>query len=291
MKKRCLSWILAAIMLFAGCTVSNQNIPSPKDNIASMESDTNKLLSVHYIDVGQGDSELIQLPNGQNMLIDSGTNESGDDLLSYLDAQNVKKIDYLIATHPHADHIGSMDDVVDKYEIGEIYMPRATTNSKTYERLLTAIDKKGLKIHTAKAKDVLFDKDNISAVILAPNSASYEDLNNYSVVIKLVYGDNSFLFTGDAEDISENEMLNAKANIRANVLKVGHHGSHSSTTPKFLDAVNPDIAVISCGVDNSYGHPHKETLSALNARHITVYRTDEDGSIILTSDGKNIQKQ
>lgn len=288
MKNTLLSILFSAVFALTGCTAT---LPENNSAPAAVPQNGADMVSVHYIDVGQGDCELVQLPNGQNMLIDAGTRDAESDLLSYLNKHGVQRIDYLIATHPHADHIGSMDTVVNKYDIGEIYMPRAKTTTKTFERLLTAIDNKGLSIHTAKPNDVIFNEGGASAVILAPNKDSYKDLNNYSVVVKLTYGDNSFLFTGDAEDVSEQEMLRAGADVSADVLKVGHHGSHSSTTSAFLDAVKPSIAVISCGTGNSYGHPHEETMSALNKRNITIYRTDKDGSVVLTSDGKQIQKQ
>lgn len=287
MKKSYLALIAAAIISIAG--IGTYRHESPKE--AAVDLSGGETMSVHYIDVGQGDSELICLPDGRNMLIDAGTSNAGTELLSYLDSQNVQKIDYLIATHPHADHIGSMSEVVKKYDIGEIYMPKATTTTRTYENLLTEIDNKGLTINTARANVDIINEDGLSAVILAPNSQSYKDLNNYSAVVKLTYGNNSFLFTGDAEDISENEMISENADLKSDILKVGHHGSHSSTTDAFLDKVSPAAAIISCGKDNSYGHPHAETLNALSKRNITVYRTDQDGSIVLDCDGRTIQKR
>jgi beta-lactamase superfamily II metal-dependent hydrolase len=287
MKKSYLALIAAVIISVAGVGTYRHN--SSEDAPVNLSGE--ETLSVHYIDVGQGDSEFIRFPDGRNMLIDAGTSKAGEELLSYLDSQKVQRIDYLIATHPHADHIGSMSDVVKKYDIGEIYMPKAAATTKTYENLLTEIDKKGLSINTARANVDIINENGLSAIILAPNSQSYEDLNNYSAVVKLVYGNNSFLFTGDAEDISENEMLSAYADLKSDILKIGHHGSHSSTTDAFLDAVSPAAAIISCGKDNSYGHPHTETLNALSKRNITVYRTDQDGSIVLDCDGKTIQKR
>lgn len=182
---------------------------------------------------------------------------------------NITKLDYVIATHPHEDHIGSMDDVINNIRVGTFYSPKVTTTTKTYENMITALKSKNLKLTLPKVGDAL-TIGNATLTFLAPNSDRYEDLNNYSIVVKLKYGNNSFIFMGDAEDVSEGEILQKQLDIQADVLKVGHHASHSSTTQAFLDKVNPKYAVISCGKDNDYGHPHKETLDKLNAK-ILIY--------------------
>ncbi len=246
-------------------------------------------MAVHFIDVGQGDSTIIQLPNGENMLIDAGNNGDIKIIQPYLEKLGVEKIDYLIGTHPHADHIGAMDDVIKNYEIGELYMPKAQANTKTYRDVLTAIADKGLIVKTAKSGVVIFDKDGVKAEMLAPCSETYKDLNNYSAVIKLTYNNTAFLFEGDAEDVSENEILQSGADVRADVIKAGHHGSSSSSTQAYIDAVKPTYAVISCGADNDYGHPHRETVATFNDKGIEMLRTDIDGSIVITSDGVNIE--
>lgn len=249
-------------------------------------------LTVHYVDVGQADCTLIQLPDGKTMLIDAGNNDDADLIVAYLKRQGIQKLDYVIGTHPHEDHIGSLDAVIDTFDIVDIYMPKASANTKTYRDVLTSIQKKGLSIHTAKGGMTVFDTGDTKAELLAPNSDTYKSLNNYSVVLKLSYQDTSFLFCGDAEKESEKEILQSGSPLSSNVLKVGHHGSASSTTDAFLSAVNPDIAVITCGKDNSYGHPHKETLQKLAQRNINVFRTDESGTVVLGSNGKQIaQKQ
>lgn len=246
-------------------------------------------LTVHYLDVGQADSILIQTPSGKSMLIDAGNNEDSNTILSYVKKLKIKTIDVLIGTHPHEDHIGSMDDVIKTFSIGKIYMPKASTTTKTFKDLLTSIKNKGLKVTTAAAGLNINDLDPLLKIsMLAPNNSTYEDLNNYSAVIKIVYGTTSFLFTGDAEDISEKEMIDKKYNLKANVLKVGHHGSKYSTSAAFLKAVSPQYAVISVGKDNDYGHPAQATIDRLNASKIQIYRTDLLGTIIETSDGKNI---
>ena len=220
------------------------------------------------------------------MLIDASTAEYGEGIADYIKDNGYSKIDYLVATHPHADHIGGMQDVVEQLEIGEIYMPKASSTTKTYKNLLKAIKAKGNKINTAKAGNTIYSDSSLGIDILAPNSDSYEEINDYSVVIKLVYGSKSFLFTGDAEKLSENEIT---ADVSADVLKVGHHGSSTSSSDKFIKRVNPEYAVISCGEGNSYGHPHKETIKTLNKYDIEVFRTDTMGTIIAQTDGESLE--
>lgn len=249
----------------------------------------NKLL-VHFLDVGQGDCELVCLPSGKVMLIDAGDNGEESIITRYLDKLGIKRIDYLVATHPHADHIGGMEEIIKGYEIGEIYMPRVEAESKTFERMLDAIDEKGLLIHTGEAGKVIFSEDSIKARILSPPKGKlYEDKNNNSLVIKLEYQDRSFLFTGDIEEDAERDILSAKEYISADVLKVAHHGSSTSSISEFIDKTQPQYAVISCGEGNEYGHPHKETLDKLESLGIKVLRTDELGTIIITTDGKNLE--
>lgn len=245
-------------------------------------------LTIHYLDVGQADSILIQSPEGKTMLIDAGNKDDSDTIQAYLDKLKVKKIDILLATHPHEDHIGGMAAIVKSYPIGKIYMPKAVTTTAAYKYLLTAIKAKGLKVTTATSGASISLDNTIELAMLAPNSAEYEDLNNYSAVVKLTYSKTSFLFTGDAEDVSEAEMLKKKYDLKADVLKLGHHGSESSTTPDFLKAVSPKYAIISVGKDNDYGHPHKDTLDRLVKAKVNIYRTDLLGTIIVTSDGKTI---
>ncbi|NMM64088.1 MBL fold metallo-hydrolase [Clostridium sp. P21] len=275
--------LFIAIFTFTACNNSKNAVNNPTQN-------TQNIIKVNYIDVGQGDSELIQV-NGKNLLIDAGPNESIDKLMNYLSKQNIKKLDYIVATHPDEDHIGGMSSVIKKYDIGEFYAPKKLANTRTFENMATALKSKSLKINAGKAGINLDLGNNITCEMLAPNSDKYKDTNNYSIVIKITYGESKFLFTGDAERISETEMLNKNLDLSADVLKVGHHGSSSSSSNEFLNKVNPKIAIISCGKDNKYGHPHHETVTKLKNRKVQIYRTDVDGSIVLISDGKKIAKQ
>ena len=242
-------------------------------------------LNVHFLDVGQADATFIELPNGETILIDAGTEENGAEIVSYIEAMGYDSITYLVATHPHADHIGGMAYVVDQLDIGMVYMTNATTTTQTYYELLTAIRNKSLTILTAKAGVSMINTGGLEVIMLAPNNNAYDDLNNYSAVVKITNDSNAFLFMGDAERESENEIT---SDLSADVLKVGHHGSNSSTGQTFLNEVSPEYAVISLGADNDYGHPAQTTLDKLNAAGVTIYRTDLDGTVVFTSDGTNI---
>lgn len=242
-------------------------------------------LKVHFLDVGQGDSIFIELPTNETILIDASIKDASNKIINYLREENVSKIDYVFATHPHSDHIGGMSAVIKAFDIGQIYMPKAVTTTKTYENLLLTIKDKNLKIKAAKAGNTIIDTDDLKLVVLAPNQDSYESLNNYSIVLKLTYKEKSFLFMGDAETLSEKEIT---GDIQADVLKVGHHGSRTSTSQAFLNKVNPSYAVISVGLNNDYKHPHQEVIDRLEKKNIKIYRTDQNGDIMFTTDGYNI---
>ena len=242
-------------------------------------------LIVHFLDVGQADSTLIQLPNGQTMLIDGGNSSDADNIINYIRSLGITLIDYLVATHPHADHIGGLPAIIDAFEIMSIYMPYVSHNTQTFERLLNSIENNGLLVDTAMAGVSILSEQDLGIDIIAPVRDDYRDLNNYSAVIKLTYRDTSFIFMGDAESLSESHIT---ADVSSDVLKVGHHGSRTSTSAVFLDKVNPTFAIISVGSGNTYGHPTDEVLSRLNDAGIYVFRTDLQGTIVFSSDGENI---
>ncbi|WP_129600694.1 ComEC/Rec2 family competence protein [Anaerophilus nitritogenes] len=281
--------LLFIVLVFTGCS-DGVVVETSRESEALKEQVTTQVLGdlkVHFIDVGQADSILIQNKE-YNMLIDAGNNADGDLVVNYLKEQGVEKLDYVVGTHPHEDHIGGLDDVIDNFNIEKIYMPKVTHTSKTFKDVITSIKKKNLKISTPYVGEEIILGD-AKGIILAPNKDEYKNLNDYSIVIKLVYGNTSFLFTGDAEDVSEDEMLKNGFDLSSDVLKIGHHGSHSSTTSLFLDRVNPKYAVIMCETGNDYGHPHKETMEKLKSRNIPVYRIDQQGTIIASSNGEEIQ--
>lgn len=243
-------------------------------------------INVNFIDVGQGDSILIQV-NNKTLLIDSGPKSEKERLVKYLDTLNLQTIDYLIATHPHEDHIGNMAYIINKYKVGEFYAPKTTSNTSAFENMIESLSRKNLKINILKAGASSINLGNNTKVeVLAPNLTNYENLNNYSPIIKITYGKISFLFTGDAESALEEEVINKSYNLKSDILKVGHHGSSTSTSKEFLNKIDPSIAIISVGEDNTYSHPTKETLNTLS--NIKVYRTDINGTIIISSNGESI---
>ena len=243
-------------------------------------------LKVRFVDVGQGDCEIVQFPDGRNMIIDGGTNETSSELVNVIKSYGIKRFDYVVATHPHEDHIGGLDDVVESFEIGNVYLPDTSSTSVSFKNLLKSISQSGAKVNRAYEGVTMIDETDIKAEFLAPVSNDYEDANNYSAVLKLTYKGFSFLFTGDAETISEHDMIENGAYLKSDVLKVGHHGSTTSTSNQFLRAVNPAVAVISVGRDNSYGHPHREILERLS--DLKLYRTDLNGTVTIFCDGERL---
>lgn len=286
-----LAVLAAAAALWAGRSLGvlpEQEEPSAPAVAPAAEG----TVQVCYFYVGQADAELIQFPGGSNVLIDAGTSSTEDELIETLRSLGVETLDLVVATHPHADHIGGMAAVIEAFDVGGVVMPRVsdsdTPTTKTYENLLEAIMEKGLSAAPAEPGAELLSENGAALTVLAPNSEDYGDLNNYSVVLRLTFGADSFLFTGDAEKESEEEMLGAGFDLSATVLKCGHHGSETSTSPPFLSAVGPQYAVISCGVDNDYGHPDAVTLEKLSAAGVEVFRTDLQGTIVAVSDGAGV---
>ena len=253
---------------------------------------------IHFIDVGQGDAILITTKSG-NMLIDSGdlSQESRNSLVNYLEKAKIESFEYVVFTHTDADHIGSADYIVENYNVKNVIMPDYQATTQVYGRLISAIEKKNANlILIGEDKDVCYQSGytfylgSMLNTVIAPTE-DFNDPNEMSVVLKCEYGETAFMMTGDAEKESEEAILKAwrSADLKCDVLKVGHHGSNTSTTKEFLEAVSPSIAVISCGEDNKYGHPHKTTLDKLEDAGVTVYRTDLLGTIVIKSDGKTVE--
>lgn len=244
---------------------------------------------VHFIDVGQGDSILIT-GGGQAILIDAGENDKGDEVVAYLEKCGVRHLDLVIGTHPHSDHIGGLDVVLDNISADQLWMPeipeKIMPTTRTFNDLLDAAENNNVSLLTAVPGDRA-ELCGGTLQVLGPVK-EYDDLNNVSLVTKFTFGGNSFLFTGDMESDAEADLLESGAKVSADVLKMGHHGSSTSSSKAFIDAVDPDIFVIQLGEGNSYGHPHKETLALLKERGAKAWRNDLNGSVVMKSDGQTI---
>ena len=292
---------ITSLILFIGLLVylftsssfrtSISNAKANIDNISNKRDETKKVVSnsdtlkVYITDVGQADSILIRDGN-YNMLIDAGNNSDGEKLVKYYKELGITSFKYVFASHPHEDHIGGMDDIINNFDIENFYMPDKLSTTKTFEDMLDALERKNLKYIVPKVNDKLsLNNSNIDVIYVGSDES---DINDSSIVLKLNYFSNSFLFTGDLGSNKEKEILNSGANIKADVLKVGHHGSSYSTASLFLDKVNPSFAAISVGKNNIYKHPASSTLEKLNKMGIKVYRTDLDGTILFESNGKDI---
>lgn len=244
-------------------------------------------LTVRFLDVGQGDSELVELPDGKLMLIDAGTQDAGPAVVRAVRDLGRTRIDYLVATHPHADHIGGMAEVLRDFDVGEVWAPAVAANTRTFEAFLDAVEDKGLTIRTgSRGKDIVAPGSaSYDVQILGPSdSLSSEDLNYYSLVIRVRFGSTSFLFTGDAPA----DEIRADVSEHVDVLKVAHHGSDTGTDATLAAQLSPRIAVISYGIDNDYGHPTQGVLDALAASGAQVLGTGADGTVTVTSDGTDV---
>ena len=264
-------------------TVSDMGEQTNTQNEQQIEFVAQEDLSIDFIDVGQADSILVRNQD-KVMLIDAGTNEAGETVVNYLKNLGITKIDYLIGTHPHEDHIGGLDDVINNFDIGQIYMPKIETTTKTFEDVLDAIENKNLTI-TASNKGDKIELGQAVGEFMTEPILDKDNLNVSSLVLRLEFGNTSYLFMGDAEEENEETIRWPKTDV----LKVGHHGSSTSSSESFLEQVEPQYAIIMAGKDNSYGLPTQETIDKLNNRGSEIYRTDEDGTIQMTSDGNTIE--
>lgn len=268
--------LLLCLFLLACCTeaVKTEKIPVT----AGHE------MQVHFIDVGQGDSILIESPSGKTMLIDGGVKGAGQQIVSYLKELGINKLDIVVATHPDADHIGGLIPVLDNMTIEQFYDSGKVHTSQTFEEMLTRIDEKNIPYHVPKiGDDIEFDK-NVNVKVLNANDQA-TDNNDASIVLKMTYGNVSFLLTGDAGVALEKEML--QYDVKATVLKAGHHGSNTSSSEEFIQAVKPEVTILSYGEDNKYGHPHAEIVDRLQAIGSKIYATADLGTITVSTDGVN----
>ncbi|MBQ2256754.1 MAG: MBL fold metallo-hydrolase [Clostridia bacterium] len=253
-------------------------------------------IMVYFFDVGQSDSILIMAPQG-NVLIDAGDNDCEDALKGYLDDLGVTTLNVVIATHPHEDHIGSMDMIFDEFTVNNLFMPNAEVDTDTfsatgdYTRMMEGAAEQGTQTTYVKGGNT-FSFGDLYFEFLAPNSTDYNDLNDWSLVTKVTYGSTSMILTGDAESISEKEIVAkyASSELDCDILKSGHHGSSSSSCNEFLDAIDAEIAIISCGTGNKYGHPNQPVLDRYEERGMTVHRTDLEGTIVYSSNGAEFKR-
>lgn len=276
---------IAALLLIGICTNPEPKTTAMANNANINASEAGTLLEIHFIDVGQGDAILLKC-GGQAMLIDAGGNDKGTLVQNYIQKQDIQKLDYVISTHPDSDHCGGLDVVLYKFDCGTIIMPEYTKATNTCRDVIDTLKAKGYS-PTLPAAGTSYPFGGASFTILAPLQTA-DEANNNSVAIMLEHGEKRFLFTGDAEAEEENDIISSGLLADCDVYKAGHHGSRSSSSAALLDAVTPEYCVISCGENNSYGHPHAETLNNLRIRGIKVFRTDEQGSIVCTSDGKSL---
>ena len=268
MNKKLLIFSIIIIALLTGC-------------------DKNKDFCIHVIDVGQADSILITTPSNKNMLIDGGDEDSAKIIKSYLKNKKVKNLDVVIATHPDSDHIGSLDYIIDNFDVEKIYMPNQTTDSECYINLIDSCNNKNLKVNYLSKDDSFNLDDSTNIYVLSPSYIT-DNNNSNSIVLNISYKNNNFLFTGDCEESNEMDMINSYNLEDIDFLKVAHHGSYTASSLTFLEETTPDIAVISCGYKNSYGHPHKSTLDNLESVDAKIFRTDQNGSMQFYSDGEKI---
>lgn len=273
--------LLAMVLLIVGCTQAGTEKMVTVSKEGEVDGD---LMKVHFLNVGQGDSIFIQSPNGKTMLIDGGVKGEGKQIVEYLRSQGVKKLNYVVATHPDADHIGGLISVLNSISIDYFVDSGKVHTSQTYEEMITLVDQKNIDFIVPAIGDTLKFDDAVQVDVLYADETA-DDNNDASIVLKLTYNDVSFLLTGDA-GVHVEKMMMDNVDVKATVLKAGHHGSNTSSSTEFLQAVKPEVAVLSYGQDNKYGHPHYEVTSALQQIGSKIYGTAESGHIIVETDGK-----
>lgn len=296
--------VLLLLLLASGCTKSTDQplsmtfpntattvpVPPSSPTASMITGSGHGDLTVHFIDVGQGDSLLIQTPAGKTMLIDAGPDDAGAAVVSYLKKQGIRSLDVVVATHPHSDHIGGMSAVLNNIPVKQFIDSGFPSTTPDYEDMLNIIDKKNIPFRTVSAGDIISLDPSLTITVLNPQKTFFaDDVNQNSIVLRVTYGKTAFLLVGDAGFVAENAMMMSGEELGADVLKGGHHGSSSSTSAQFLNAVVPQIGVIEVGAGNSYGHPTATTLKRLKTAGVDVYRTDLDGTISIVSDGLTVK--
>ncbi len=273
-----LRWLITIVLAFFLTACANQSQPSSGIVDGEME--------VHFLDVGQGDCTLV-VCDGRAMLVDAGDNDKGSVVQRYLEGQGIEGLDYVIGTHPDADHIGGLDVVLHKFDCETVMMPEGDKDTRTYDEVVQTMENKSYELTKPEVGDS-YTLGSAEFTMVAPNGDYGGDANEGSIGILLSHGDNQFMLAGDAEGQAEEDMVENGIDISADVYKVSHHGSQTASTREFLEAVDPTYAVISCGEGNPYGHPHARTLNALQSMGTELFRTDEQGGIVATSDGEEI---
>ena len=284
--KNIYAYVLSAALMLTGCAGTGTEGSFTNGNIENIDN----ALQVHFIDVDQADCELIKFPDGEYALIDAGGGSTKNETVEYLKNQGIDEFAFVVATHGHEDHIGGMQSVIKNFKIDKIIRSYEDYDSTLYTNFLYAIEEKGIDEVIAKYGDT-FEVGGAEFEILAPIGDDYKDYNDYSVVLKMTYKNKSFIFTGDASKASENDMLSMGYDLKSDVLKVGHHGSRTASTEEFIKAVSPSVAVISVGKDNKYGLPDEEPIERLENAGSAIYRTDEVGTVIISTDGDVLNVQ
>lgn len=248
-------------------------------------------LEVHFLDVGQGDSALLRTPHGKNFLVDCGPRSARKRILPYLKSLGIEKLDGIFISHSHMDHIGGLPYILDAIPVQKVYFSGHVHTSKFNRKLLGKLRSRNIELITLRRGQEVLLEESVKLVVYHPDpkrDPETVDVNDFSVVFRLSYGDIDFLFTGDSEQNSEAEILSAQVELHSEFLKVGHHGSRTATSEPFLSRVLPLFAVISCGTNNQFGHPHEETLQSLSQHGATLLRTDETGTVVVFTDGKKV---
>lgn len=288
--------LVLALVLLAGCLGAvdiNDDDSAVVDDAVPAAADGD--LVVHAIDLGQADATLLETPEDETILVDSGDwRDDGEDVLAYLDAQNIDHIDYLVTTHPHADHIGGHAAIIETYEterdgIGEIWDPGVAHTSQTYERYLDAVEEHDVTLIHAQAGDTLGAAGVVATVLNPPADLDTDDLHENSLTVRVAFGDTAVLLTGDAEKETERRLVESYGDdLDVDIYHAGHHGSSTSSTPELLDAADPEMTIISAAYDSQYSHPHDEVLDRFDKRGIDAYWTGVHGTIVFETDGETI---